>query len=402
MVTTCDCCRPDSWLGGRSSRSVHRLASGYHTAASAASPALYLDAVAVEDPVSSAVASLCGRNHGYAHWTLVRRSLAALVDCFASARGLLGDGTIILIPSQHVDGAARADTYRIGEAVSQHRVHYDAMWEQLCANAGQEISAIYERYGGKAALSENHLSDVGWSDRGLYPLEMYSSRYPPDETESLLSVHRTGLSLRGMRTLNAAGVASAHLIPASIYGEATHRAIISSMLHPQARPSSVTSTVVATLASAELPLLADLPVKTLLSIRRDESAFAAWRAELRNATRLISEAPIEYGFSAAASESLRDMLMPTVREIERVTTVRRRTVGGARDATIAFGIGAASAIAHGATGIAGGLAGAGAASAAGLASRVLFPNRQPGANAVVMRLLPFLGTPGGRPVSRGR
>lgn len=325
-----------------------------------------------------------------AHWTLVQRALAAAVECFRSAKELLADGTLILVPVQHTSRSDVGDEDRIWALIHRNRDRYDSVWQQLCAQAAAEISAIYDRYGATAALSPTRLSDVAWSDDGLHPSEAALARSGPPVGAGGLFAHQTALTLTAIRTLHAANVAAALALPTSVYQEATHRAILSLLLNPQAMPGPSPQTVVTALASAELPLLADLPTSTLLRVRRDESAFVAWRAELRNATRLIRETPCEPGFSLAARDAVRDMLLPRVRELDRLSTVRQRAAAGARDATIAFGIGGIGAIVGGGAGIESGLAAAGAASAAGLTARALLPDRRPGANAVVMRLLPFL------------
>jgi hypothetical protein len=359
---------------------------------------LYLDSVAVEDPVSESVANLVGHGMGYSHRSLVQRELAALVGCFRDAQELLADGTLILVPASQVSSEGASNLDGLATAIARDRVRYDALWDSFCSQAAEEVTRVYAVHGGTADLSEHRLSDVAWSDGGVFPQRSgLATDVPLDSARPALAAHQNAPTRRALGTLSAATAACAYPIPGSIFAEATHRAMIAMalQLEPSGR-ASATRSVVSALASADLPLLADLPVDTLVRIRRDESAFAAWRAELRSAVRVIRETPSEPGFSLAARATIDDLLMPRVEELRRAATVRQRAVAGVRDATIAFGIGAASALTRGSASIAAGLTAAGAASAAGLAARALFPTRQPGANGVLLRLLPMLERPSGR------
>jgi len=71
------------------------------------------------------------------------------------------------------------------------------------------------------------------------------------------------------------------------------------------------------LATLRLPLLTDIPVKTLADVHSDSEAICAWRAELRNAARLLVTSPGDDGFNADAQAVFADLLVPRAAAVER-------------------------------------------------------------------------------------
>jgi hypothetical protein len=75
--------------------------------------------------------------------------------------------------------------------------------------------------------------------------------------------------------------------------------------------------VMAGLATVELPMLAGISLQTLVEVHSDECAFADWRAELRNASRLIGASVDHEHFAIEAREVFEDLLEPRAQAVCR-------------------------------------------------------------------------------------
>jgi hypothetical protein len=99
--------------------------------------------------------------------------------------------------------------------------------------------------------------------------------------------------------------------------------------------------VVAALGSLDLPFMRSLEPAVIASIRRDESAFEDWRATLRMTVRAIESNPSEGDrFAREARDVLNDVLVPSMREVERAVSHSRSMKAAAREQVIELGIGA--------------------------------------------------------------
>jgi hypothetical protein len=115
---------------------------------------------------------------------------------------------------------------------------------------------------------------------------------------------------------------------------------------------NVHAQVGAGLASVDLPFLAGIRAETILRIRQDEDAFAAWRAQLRAATRILRYDVSEDAFRKEAQEVLRDLLEPQAAEVRRAASRSAAVRKVLRSEPLTLGLG--------------GLAAGGSALAAGL------------------------------------
>lgn len=94
------------------------------------------------------------------------------------------------------------------------------------------------------------------------------------------------------------------------------------------------------LMSVDLPFLQEIDRRTLLAIRKDEAAFADWRAELRTVVRLIVSRPSEgEAFEAEAREVLNDALLPKVHEVEQMVSRSQTLKAAARGQVVELGVG---------------------------------------------------------------
>jgi hypothetical protein len=97
------------------------------------------------------------------------------------------------------------------------------------------------------------------------------------------------------------------------------------------------------LANAHLPFLGDLDPKTLLAVRRDEQAFADWRAELRSAVRTISSRPSDGDeFDSEAKQVMQDLLLPKAHEVKRLTSTSAALRDAAKAQALELSLGTAS------------------------------------------------------------
>jgi hypothetical protein len=146
------------------------------------------------------------------------------------------------------------------------------------------------------------------------------------------------------------------------------------------------------LVTSELPFLDSPDPHLLMSIRDNESAFQDWRAELRDAVRLIDSLPSEGNtFAEEARAVLQDRLLPRANEVRRVVSTSRTMRAAAADNVADFGIAVAAIVGAGAIlGPEGALA---AGVTAGLtvplkwAYQVLFRPSPSGASAVIAQLV---------------
>ncbi len=145
----------------------------------------------------------------------------------------------------------------------------------------------------------------------------------------------------------------------------------------------------AALTCIDLPVLQADPA-TLLAVREDEDSFAAWRAELRLAARLIDSTHDDEDFYSEAEEVLTDYLVPQTKRL-RASILRSEAMKSAlRDSPLQAAIGAAVTAGLGAPL---GLSVAGAAAAAvggtigAVATAGLRPSRPTGATRVLMELM---------------
>jgi hypothetical protein len=149
--------------------------------------------------------------------------------------------------------------------------------------------------------------------------------------------------------------------------------------------------VIAALASSDLPFLTDLDPKTLLAIRRDESAFADWRAQLRDVTRRIEGLPSADDFADEAREVLSDVLLPRAREVKEAVSRSGVMRAAAKEQGLNLTIGTAS-VAGGAALLGApigpaALVGLGISAVARWAYTSVFGAKPSGANGVLARLV---------------
>lgn len=146
------------------------------------------------------------------------------------------------------------------------------------------------------------------------------------------------------------------------------------------------------LVGSELPFFADLDARLLLRIREDESAFEAWRAELRTVVRTIEAMPSDGPeFEQEARDVLSDELLPRAEAVRRAVSTSVAMRAAAKDTIADFAISVA-AIGYAALGFGPAGAAVGAAVAAvGLplrwAYRVVFRESPSGANGVLAQLV---------------
>lgn len=101
--------------------------------------------------------------------------------------------------------------------------------------------------------------------------------------------------------------------------------------------------VVAGLVAAELPFLGALDAATIVAIRRDETAFADWRAELRNTARVIESNPSDgEKFAAEAREVVSDALLPRAHEVRRAVSRSSVMKAAAKDQGVTLSVSAAA------------------------------------------------------------
>jgi hypothetical protein len=151
--------------------------------------------------------------------------------------------------------------------------------------------------------------------------------------------------------------------------------------------------VFAGLMSADVPMLATDP-STAARIRRDETAFAAWRAELRTALRAVDDRRGHPNFEKQAAEILEDLLAPKADEVRKTVSRSRVLRSLAGEQVAQFGLGAAGGAGLAATfgtpaAVAVATAGLGAVS--GWAIKTLFRPTPAGMAGVVAKLVQ--GTP---------
>lgn len=375
---------------------AHALYTDWHPGMPTPTPPvqqlLYVDALAVEDPASWATARLCGVGHAFApppHWSLVQREIAATVDAFRPCQQLIEGEALILTPGHNVYVNREKVMTEIYEHPSFNAENFEAHWHEFADFAAAEINTIAERFGAPAPRPRT--VDIGWEWGSPYPIEPISSTLHGDGsvTENLFYDDSWSVTEDVLRGLGGAASARAQLLPHSLYVEACYHALVASMsepLHPSSTPSPMT--VGRTLVAGLLPFLTDLPPRTLVEIRENDESFAAWRADLRNAVRLIQTSPERPGFAAEAESVMHDMLMPRMDELRRSATVTSRLQRGTHDAAVAFAVGMLAGVATG--DVTAGLAGAGTTASATLLLQALFPARPSGSQAVLLRLLPYV------------
>jgi ribosomal protein L7/L12 len=125
----------------------------------------------------------------------------------------------------------------------------------------------------------------------------------------------------------------------------------------------------------------------LLSLRRGDDGFIAWRQALRNSVRLIRETPISATFKADARAVFADTLEPTVDRLQRKPLgARLRSSGGSTAAHLVF---SSAAFTSGAAALGtpvAGLVAAGASSATLWLGRALIGDRPTGEATVLAEL----------------
>jgi hypothetical protein len=366
---------------------------------------LYVDSVFVEDPVSSAAAGML-RGPGRAHWTLVRRTLAAALSSFRHCRGLLLDGSLVLVPRAYIDANSGAQARGLAEALMAKGADYERLWQATTARAEEEGRFLArELFPDLLGGTHDRDYDLYWTDAGIAP---QVSAYAQDDRDGKTSYPAPfGLSWlltdRVLRSVCSATTVSASLLPSSLYTEATYQAILAAVASAAAPPDRDAGKVIPALLSGRLPSFVGVPPATIVQLRQSETAFDDWRAALRNAVRLIRNAPATPGFDLEARAVLDDALRPAMHELERNSSPLKRLRSGTKSAAVGFAVGAISAAAHGEPGLGSGLAAVGAGSAANLAFRALFPDGGAGSRAVVLRLMPYhRGKPPPQPALQGR
>jgi len=74
------------------------------------------------------------------------------------------------------------------------------------------------------------------------------------------------------------------------------------------------------LDAAQLPLISDVPIETLLAIRTQEDAFTAWRSELRMVGRLLQEPSNQVSFEREAQSLFRDVIEPKAAAVRQAVS----------------------------------------------------------------------------------
>ena len=163
------------------------------------------------------------------------------------------------------------------------------------------------------------------------------------------------------RSIAMADAAYASCLPPSatewaIYEQRLRR--LGQALH---RSDRLDLTVAPALQRSELPYLKNLPVADVLSARRDDEHFEAWRSSLRTVSREISSLPSEgEAFASEAHDILKDGLSEAASEVRDATSrsaaLRRNLRPNALTLTTgAAGITGAAAVVGGSTSAVGAL-----------------------------------------------
>jgi hypothetical protein len=142
-------------------------------------------------------------------------------------------------------------------------------------------------------------------------------------------------------------------------------------------------------AAGVVPLVSTLDTKTVVDIRKNEDAFASWRAELRSVVRTLEAGPDDPdAFAKEAQGAIEDHLTPQILEVKRARS--RSTVLKSATANVGT-IAVTGALSAGAVALTGGdpsgtLLGPAAAAAVALVKGAIFRPSLQGTKAVVARL----------------
>lgn len=352
---------------------------------------LYVDSVFIEDPVSSAAEGML-REPGFAHWTLVRRTLAAALSSFRHCRSLLLDGSLVLVPHAYLAASSRVQVGSLADALMADSAEYERLWQAATGRAEEEGSQLarelFPEILDVLKRTRDRDYDLFWTDVGLAP-QVSAHAYIGKDRKKGDPPASWRLTSSVLRSVCSATSVSASFLPSSLFTEATYQAILAAVASAAALPDGGASKVIPALLSGQLPSFVGVPPATIVQLRRSEMAFDSWRSALRNAVRLIRNAPATPGFDAEARAALDDALLPAIRDLEGNSSLLKRLKSGTKSATVGFAVGAVSVATHGGPGLGSGLAAVGAGSAANMAFRALYPDGAAGSQAVMLRLMPY-------------
>lgn len=152
--------------------------------------------------------------------------------------------------------------------------------------------------------------------------------------------------------------------------------------------------VITGLSSVDLPLFAGIPAELVVKIRKDEDAFADWRAQLRRVIHVIRTECTEEGFVEEAREVFDDLVQPAARAVRRATSRSAALKAVAREQPLRLALGAGFGLAMASTlGLPplGSVASSVAGALANLSYAGLSPNKASGVSPIISMLVKHRG-----------
>jgi hypothetical protein len=301
---------------------------------------------------------------GHEAW-LSKMFLAEAMPRYAELAPLIDDGAILMVPHLHL---LRARSDEMLAAV--HDDLSDPQFADLLVKNGT---------GWPPLIAENVRG-------GTVPAHAFGRRMTP----RLRQIVSQDPSYMQNRNLIVAAATEARYAPTAPIDWKLFERSIERAGDSQCDPEAIHVKMIPAISGGVLPLLGELDVPTIVSIRRNDANFDDWRAELREVIRSVESSPADgANFRREVQSAVADRLEPKIRAIRSATTASatlRKVAGssgevllsGAITAGIAVGLGLNPAV---------GAIGGGVSASVKLVREVLFKPTEHGSKAVLARLV---------------